>query len=253
MILGKNWLYVSLIAALAILLIPTTHVSAVVQWSDDFNDANYSNWVVIEGEWSAENNSLQVSGGTPVGCNLDVFPGIIYHESLVTTGTWSFDLEYDLSLAEEAAIPKFFFMSADPSAWEGYCIEVQPVIIGDRLIAAFRLLRATSTPGIVGVQYTILGSYDVDEGTTGNNHVDITRTAEGQMTVWIDGSQAIQATDTVIDADSCDSFVVFSNLGWAFDNVVVDNAITIGQFPLILGTASALVVVVVIVPYVRRR
>jgi hypothetical protein len=253
MALGKNWLYVCLIAALVMLLILTTHVTAVVQWSDDFNDANYDDWVVIDGEWSAENNSLQVSGGTPVGCDLCVFPGTIYHESSVTTGTWSFDLEYDLTMTDEAAVPKFFFMSTDPSAWEGYCIEVQPVISGDKLIASFRLLRATSTPGIVGVQYTILGSFDVDEGTQGSSHIAVTRTVDGRITVWIDSSQAIQATDTAIDAESCDYFVVFTNLGWTFDNIVVDDAVTVGQFPLIVGAASAIVIVVVIVLLIKRR
>ncbi|MFW9801826.1 MAG: hypothetical protein ACFFFC_04205 [Candidatus Thorarchaeota archaeon] len=56
-----------------------------------------------------------------------------------------------------------------------------------------------------------------------------------------------------IDADSCECFAVFSNLGWSFGNVVVDDAVIVGQFPLILGTMSALIVIVVIVLFVRRR
>ncbi|MHA2041112.1 MAG: hypothetical protein ACW975_04550 [Candidatus Thorarchaeota archaeon] len=130
---------------------------------------------------------------------------------------------------------------------------MQPVIAGESVIASFRLLRATSTPGIVGVQYTILGSFDVDEGNKGSSHIDVTRAADGQLTVWIDDTQAIQATDTVIDSDACDFFVVFTNLGWAFDNVVVNDAITVGQFPLILAAAAGLVVVFVLVLFIRRR
>lgn len=248
----KTWLCLGLAIALVLALMPIPG-SAVVQWSDDFNDGDYDDWIVIDGEWSAENNSLQVSGGTPVGCELCVFPGIIYHESEVGSGTWSFDIEYELTLTEEAAVPKVFFMCVDPLSWKGYCIEIQPITSGDSLIASFRLLRATSTPGIVGVQYTILGSSDADEGSQGSSHIDVTRTAEGQITVWIDGAQAIQATDTVIEPESCDYFVVFTNLGWNFDNVIVDDAITVGQLPLILAGASALVVVLVLVIFVRRR
>ncbi|MHA2003422.1 MAG: hypothetical protein ACW960_04875 [Candidatus Thorarchaeota archaeon] len=253
MTLRKTWLCLCLVIGLALVFMTAIPSSAAIQWSDDFNDANYNDWTVLEGEWSAENNSLQVSGGTPIGCDLCVFPGTIYHESSVGTGTWSFDIEYDLTLTEEAAVPKFFFMSTDPSAWEGYCVEVQPVIAGESVIASFRLLRATSTPGIVGVQYTILGSFDVDEGNKGSSHIDVTRAADGQLTVWIDDTQAIQATDTVIDSDACDFFVVFTNLGWAFDNVVVNDAITVGQFPLILAAAAGLVVVFVLVLFIRRR
>ncbi|MFX1415821.1 MAG: hypothetical protein ACFFC0_03365 [Promethearchaeota archaeon] len=230
--------------------------AATVQWSDDFADGNYDGWNVVSAEWSAADNLLEVVDGTPVGCDLCVIPGIIYHESTVTSGTWSFDIEYDLNSTEEAAVPKFFFMSSDPENWNGYCVEIQPVVSGESTLAAFRLLRGTTTPGVVGTDYTILGSFDVDEGDTGNKHIDVTRAASGQITVYIDGVQAIQATDTVIDAESCEFFVVFSNNEWTIDNVVVDDAITVGQIPLELiavgGGAAAIIIVVGVVLKIKR-
>jgi len=222
--------------------------AAAVQWSDDFTDGNYDGWNVVSAEWSAVDNLLEVVGGTPVGCDMCVIPGIIYHESTVTSGTWSFDIEYDLNSTEEAAVPKVFFMSSDPENWNGYCVEIQPVVSGESTLAAFRLLRGTTTQGVVGTDYTILGSFDVDEGNQGSKHIDVTRTAAGQITVWIDGVQAIQATDTVIDAESCEYFVVFTNNEWTFDNVVVDDALTVGGIPLeliMVGAGAAAIVILV--------
>jgi hypothetical protein len=224
-----------LVAGLTLVLIVSAQVgpsAAAVQWSDDFADGNYDGWNVVSSEWSAAENLLEVVDGTPVGCDLCVIPGIIYHESTVTSGTWSFDIEYDLNSTEEAAVPKVFFMSSDPENWNGYCVEIQPVVSGESRLAAFRLLRGTTTQGVVGTDYTILGSFDVDEGDEGSKHIDVTRTTEGQIMVWIDGVQAIQATDTVIDAESCEYFVVFSNNKWTIDNIVVDDAVTVGQVPL---------------------
>ncbi|UCH05878.1 MAG: hypothetical protein JSW05_06865, partial [Candidatus Thorarchaeota archaeon] len=201
-------------------------------------------------------NLLEVVGGTPVGCDLCVIPGIIYHESTVTSGMWSFDIEYDLNSTEEAAVPKVFFMSSDPENWNGYCLEIQPVISGESRFAAFRLLRGTTTQGVVGTDYTILDSFDVDEGDTGSKQIDVTRTAAGQITVYLDGVQVIQATDTVIDAESCEYFVVFSNNKWTIDNVVVDDVITVGGILLELvavgGGAAAIIIVLGVVLKLKR-
>ncbi len=238
-------------AGLMLVLLVSAQVgpsAAAVQWSDDFADGNYDGWSVVSSEWSAADNLLEVVGGTPVGCDLCVIPGIIYHESTVTSGTWSFDIEYDLNSTEEAAVPKIFFMSSDPENWNGYCVEIQPVISGESMFATFRLLRGTNTPGIVGTDYAILGSFDVDEGEQGSKHIDVTRTTAGQITIWIDGTQVIQATDNVIDAESCEYFVVFMNNNWTIDNVVVDDSLTVGQIPLeliVVGAGAAAIIIVV--------
>ncbi|MFQ5833821.1 MAG: hypothetical protein ACE5H4_14025 [Candidatus Thorarchaeota archaeon] len=149
-----------LVAALLLVFLVSVRVNscdAVVLWSDDFSDGNYDGWTVVDGEWSAANHTLEVVGDSPVDCEGCVILGTIYHESSVTSETWSFDIEYDLDFFDLSAIPKFFFMSTDPEYWNGYCLELQRVVLGDSTFAALRLLRGTTIQGRVGADYTTLG------------------------------------------------------------------------------------------------
>ncbi|MFQ5833820.1 MAG: hypothetical protein ACE5H4_14020 [Candidatus Thorarchaeota archaeon] len=84
----------------------------------------------------------------------------------------------------------------------------------------------------------------------------MTRTAEGQITVWIDGIQVIQETDTTVDVESCEYFIVSLNKEWAIDNVIVDDEITVGQIPFTLiavsGSAATIIILVTLGLRIKR-
>lgn len=71
---------------LLVAFIPIPAYAAEV-WSDDFDDENYDGWTVTEGEFTCADGYLEVTEHD-VGWN--AWSGI-YHNSTVTSGTWSFD------------------------------------------------------------------------------------------------------------------------------------------------------------------
>ncbi|MFX1369024.1 MAG: hypothetical protein ACFFAY_10525, partial [Promethearchaeota archaeon] len=73
------------ISILLLLTVASVPVSAVIDWSDDFNDGNYDGWAVTQGSFS-------VTG--PPNCSLTGLTSLneIQHPSSRSNGTWFFDL-----------------------------------------------------------------------------------------------------------------------------------------------------------------
>ncbi|MHA2273887.1 MAG: hypothetical protein ACXACI_18710, partial [Candidatus Hodarchaeales archaeon] len=69
------------LALLFICLCSNVNVGHEVVWSDDFNDGDYDGWTPAWGDWSTETNTLGVIGS---------YDGMIFRNSTVSTGTWSF-------------------------------------------------------------------------------------------------------------------------------------------------------------------
>ena len=72
---------------LLVAFIPIPAYAAEV-WSDDFDDGNYDDWTVTEGEFTCADGYLEVTEHT--GGTAGSWSGI-YRNSTVTSGTWSFD------------------------------------------------------------------------------------------------------------------------------------------------------------------
>jgi len=239
------------------LLLLTIQSSAEIKWSDDFNDGNFDGWTVVDGDWSASNGSLELLYGWPGRYGRFggyVMPGAIYHPSETTEGTWSFDLLYVYTEFYYHTVPQVFFMCTDPLIWNGYCIEIKPVDVGESLIPVYRLLRSTPPEAGLGAVYTVLASRDGEEGSYGWKHFDVTRSSNGLITVWLNGSRILETTDTAVNASECRYFLLYSLKGWGFDNVIVDDTITIGQIPLLpAAIAAALVIAVVTIVAIQKQ
>jgi hypothetical protein len=101
---------------------------------------------------------------------------------------------------------------------------------------------------------THLGEWQ--ETTKGDfHHFAITRVASGQMTVFLNGTQILQATDTELTTTGWFGFYTWDD--WSLDNVECYDTIEIGQTLSLetIGVASAasIGIIMVIVYFVRVR
>jgi hypothetical protein len=86
------------------------------------------------------------------------------------------------------------------------------------------------------------------------HHIKITRTAAGQMSVYVNGTLVVETTDNEVSTSEC--FKMILGYDYAIDNIVVDDEILIGGVPMELLAVSAGVVAIVVVTLValkRRR
>jgi hypothetical protein len=177
--------------------------SSTDSWADDFNDGNYDDWTVTIGGYSAASNILR---GTTTTWNY------IEHPSTAANGTWSFD--YNFYAGGDLAIwfiANGHWQSGDTTqAQSGYFVLFHP---HDDAIELWM------DPGDEGYNRVLLGSWSPPDFVKWW-HVEITRDSDGLFTVFLDGVNRIQATDTTYNTS-----VFFGFLGYnhqEMDNVRVN-------------------------------
>jgi hypothetical protein len=82
--------YSSILFSIFFVLLLVPQSSAVVVWSDNFDDGNYDDWTVDLGDW-------RILDGTMDAYHVDEIESIAWHESTQVTGTWSFDYYHFVS------------------------------------------------------------------------------------------------------------------------------------------------------------
>jgi hypothetical protein len=230
---------------LCISLYTTFPCKAAPVWSDNFDDGNYDGWTVLNGTFSAGDHTLR---------NIGRKGGLIVHPSPVTTGTWSFDVlgvnDTDIG-----------FMSTYPAPLSGMvCLD-------------WGQYHSPKTEWELNLQsggWTNLGTWTY--GTiTGWQHVDITRSSDGRICVYQNGTLVVDTFCTSITGSQyfwvCFSLLAdfkIQNVEGAIDNIVVSNTVDIQppslpfyREPWFMPTVGAVVVVAIagffIVAYLMRR
>jgi len=195
--------------------------NADLQWYDDFDDGDCTGWTVSL--CSAEDGSLRATDS----------PAMAYRASSITSGTWSFDLEH---LAwSEANRPSgqlstyvynsiIFFMSTDPDVLprQFYCLVSGYAILDDKYIPAYTLRKSAGFGGDIGA-WPLLSSWDGLEFSW--YHFDITRSPDGEINVFMNGTHVTQIWDT--DINKSDFFIYSAYQNRALDDVVVSDTIDI--------------------------
>jgi len=188
---------------------PTPDMSII--WSDDFEDGDKEGW--MEDFAYQANNSFFVEEG--VLNNDELSYGIIYHESEVSSGTWSFDLFYPEE--PEIYVPSYRIAVICDQRFL-YCFGIDSSIEGSKNTT----VRIITLDG-----YNEASSYDsvkLGEKLVGWKHFDVTRDESGNSKIFVDGELILQ--DKVEISFSPKRLFIYTNVkGPAIDNVVVRNQV----------------------------
>ncbi|MFX1475168.1 MAG: hypothetical protein ACFFCO_06815 [Promethearchaeota archaeon] len=183
------------------LLIHAPPCQAATVWSDDFNDGTLDGWTVDTGVFSADDHTLQGDAGMMSRAS---------HTSTVATGTWSFDIHCGyLGIGVQ-----FISLEIGAPLIEYYSYDIT-VSGRNEQIYFFRHWNYVPTR---------LGNY-TPTTILGWHHFDITRDADGQFYVYINGTLAMEFVDTTYN--SSNYFVVQAELDTAIDNIRVSDTVDI--------------------------
>jgi hypothetical protein len=209
--------------------------TATVIWSDNFDDGNYNDWIVQTGTFSATDHMLKATGNNTDWNN-------IYFVSDLAYGTWSFDVYIDsssISIMEHMYI-QFLMLEYGFENEDSYELSIWlDTRIGS---PGFTLLKR------VAGTMTILGEYEVSNGLSSFQHIDITRDLNGNFDIFINGTILIEAVDTTWTTSL---YFRFASMGGnALDNISVDNEVlntTNGSASgIMVGTAATTLWIIVV-------
>ena len=178
---------------------PTPDTSIV--WADDFEDGEIEDWEIF-GDVDVFVNEGVLTTGPNVR-------GVIYHESKVSAGTWSFDLFYP-----EIGNPDYEIgLTVDQDATNG--LNVLSWTSGNTFVA----FKSTSN-GIESQGETA----NLNRILTGWNHFDITRDDSGNAKLYLNGELVQEYQDELTFPPQW--FVVGTLAsGPIIDNLVVRNQV----------------------------
>ncbi len=213
-------------------------------WTEDFDD-NPEGWMLqgcdADEGWLRINGSMVDGMGEPFA--------IANRSSTVAVGTWDFDL---VELGRTGGWLGVWFM-ADSSNFHTanyYAVRLTRVMTATGSIPVFGLYRSLNTSQ--GVSKVKLGSYDGPESPLGAHHISVSRSQDGHIRVKVNGTPAIDVTDTEIDESTC--FVLWDYImDTALDNIVVTD-IPDSDFPwwLVVAIGGVAIIVVVVIVLKRR-
>jgi hypothetical protein len=235
--------------------------SAVV-WASDFTGGNIAGWEI----WGM--NYTEPAGPLPpnysVAEDMLRFQGLTNHWTIASynttlgVGTWSFDLDVQDQERHHFYVAFFGgYWDNDSIAWPDW----QPSVPYEYGIAPFTdayldwdsefvLYRASVGRG----SFVTLARYSPPE-MIGWHHIDITRDASGLLGVYLNGTLCMSATDTLYTTTEC--FKIYSGMGPAIDNIVVQDIPPTPIDPLLIavigGVAVVVIVIVIVVILIRRR
>ena len=212
--LKKQKYVIAILVAFGFLLLLPQQSTAAVVWSENFS-SGYPNWTVGYGNWQIVNGYLRHDG------SMEPYLAVITHNSSQTTGTWSFDAKLHTSM-EGFRATYLFMANGTTDDYYGYGIRLA--------VTAVHLVRQSGGDGTaVSLGFAIV------EDLGGNwVHIDITRDAQGKISVFIDAqSSVVEANITSTDQTYTESdyFVVHSYSAYAasLDNVTVDSEILFSE------------------------
>jgi hypothetical protein len=169
---------------------------AAVVWIDNFSDGDINDWTVELGTFSVADETLRGVGAT----------NAIRHASATASGTWTFDIE----IVGMGSV-YVSFLAGETSggiATSCYCLRINRFDM--------QLLQSTN------YQNTLLDEYDPTESIEGWVHIEITRTAVGQCSISVNGTEQITANDATHGTSNF--FVFYCNVDCAIDNIEIDDA-----------------------------
>jgi hypothetical protein len=236
-----------LLTLLCLIAFAPNQSSAALVWSEYFDELDDDIWTY---------QSCQIVDGVLRGTHADHASAVhLYRESTVAVGTWKFDLTEVGEWGEELDICRIYILSPlEPEVpdWEYYALSI--VHAGG---AAGQRLSYTLDKYVDNNPRVLLDTYigEPQETTVGTFHqFMITRGSGGQMSVYLNSTLIMQATDT--DLDSTGYFGFYTWDDWALDNIEVYDTIGTGDSVLTvvaMGAVGVIVIVAVLIVQFKRR
>lgn len=229
----------ALVALMCLLLLGPIACSATEVWSDDFEDGNLDGWI-------GDASTFVVDGALCGSRSTEV-----YRPCNLSCGAWSFDVR-DIGGWQQAKLPGLFvyFMSSHPdtplrtSYW--FRITQASTAAGLKYVYAIRKMDGT-------VETTLASADGLERSSLKGvlHHIKVTRTAAGHMSVYVNGTLVVEATDNGISTSEC--FRILLNYDYAIDNIVVDDAPPGIPMELLGVGAGAVAIVVVTLVALKHR
>ncbi|MHA1905882.1 MAG: hypothetical protein ACW98Y_01190 [Candidatus Thorarchaeota archaeon] len=169
---------------------PPSGPSTII-WTDDFDDQLLDDWIITRGAFSAEQQTLWASGTENPTSNRAC------HENQVTAGKWSFDILLKKEWRWNYHPPKIHFMSSslDGHEWEGYCLDFYTILASDGDYFSLHLRKRTDF-------WVFITRYDYHMQANGWQHVEITHSSVGRITISLNGTLLIDVVDTSVESSS---------------------------------------------------
>ena len=242
--LTSNLIVLGLIAMLGFFVFLTPHCAATTVWSDNFDDGDYDGWILLLGDFNMTSNTLE---------GFDGQDNVIYHNSSIAYGTWSFDVHLTNNTRE---YPLIFFITNDtgnpqpPSVTDDefprnsvfFSIHWDPSYV-DNLFAGFNKMENGNQISLSWNSWNVSGYL-----TPQWIHVDITRDPTGTVNAYVDGVHhvgpiPIYNASTSFDFTTSNYFTVYINGDVALDNITVSDTIDITTIPPIPGFPTVTVII----------
>jgi hypothetical protein len=231
---------IALLTLICLFSFSPVQVSGALVWSEYFNELDYGTWTM---------ESCQLINNELHGINGDHVSAVMaYRESTIAIGTWKFDLREVGEWGEELDICKIYFMSPleiEATDWEYYALSIVHSSGSGGVRLSYRIEKyVNNLPKVLIATY--LGEYTESTKET-LHHFAITRIANGQMTVYLNGTQVMQGTDTDLTTTNWFGFYTWDD--WSLDNIEVYDTIEIGgtQSLVTIGVVGAAAIVLVVI------
>ena len=242
---GRKVLYLSIVTALVLLASTPQLSSAALVWSEDF--------VELGPKWTTNNCGIVDE------CLHGITEGAVsaYCSSNISVGTWMLELK---EIGDWVTVggtwgdyTRVYFLSPDvPTYAESYmALSLKHASNAEGSYFTYRIEKYFDSVVTFLDQY----SGPPEETTIGILHqFAITRTSDGSISVYLNGTQILQAVDT--DITTTEYFGFYTRIDWALDNIEVFDSIEMGGgLPLVLVAVGVgvTVVVIAVVLLIRRR
>lgn len=241
--IGKNEFCLGVVIALIALSSIPQLCSAALVWSETFDAIDPGIWTINYGE--LEDGCVRGTVGHGVS---------LYRNSTVTAGTWKLELRKmnDWSVIPAYDVCRVYFMSSGgvislPDAY--LALSLKQIYTGEEESITYSIDKYLN--GVHSYPATYTG--EARETAIGVLHrFAISRTSEGLISVFLNDTLILQATDTDITATQYFGFYTFDD--WALDNIEVDDT-PIGGLPWVLiavGVGIPVVLVAAVLLMKRR-
>jgi hypothetical protein len=231
------------------LLLSFSHVSATVVWEDDFNDGDLKEWDLTS-YYTPDFANVPVVKGTALIQNVNnrlLIPhfwngthaafNVAERNSTQVYGHWGFDIDTtagsncgfafifrDVTPESDLADEGWYLQK--PNGFEGYYLGISTVEVNHQLLLARMNANFTNAgenaSSIDDILLDSVNFFDIGLSRFGIFHLDITRTPEGNMTVFLNSTKILSALDNTY---SLSSVVHISNFqdDTFFDNIIVED------------------------------
>ncbi|MHA2252929.1 MAG: hypothetical protein ACXAD7_21380 [Candidatus Kariarchaeaceae archaeon] len=229
---------ISIIGLIILILTGSRTVYSEIIWSENFDEENsLDDWDITYGNWSIQKKTLLLDNCTFIQSRQDCISSI-WHAQTRVTGTWSFDILPSIGNAFGVII--WFIGNGETSYLEGFHPHEGYAV-------------HFFANGEIGLDFGADGSFQYsidthisDQPLLGWQHIDITRDTEGEIIVYLNGTEILDGKHTTIT--SSENINIRSEIDVQLDNFGISdlNEVQTEESPMIFSYGLMLLMISII-------